>query len=440
MPTIEQRYDAAVPIDTLLEHPDNPRRGDEAAIDESMAAHGFYGAVIVQTSTSRIIAGNHRTRVARRRGETTVPVLWLDVDDDQARRLLLVDNRTSDDATYNNTELTRLLAELAERGDLGGTGYDDADLARLLKRWGTPRDPDDVPPTPPPSAVITKTGDLWILGRHRLLCGDSTDADDVDRLLEGITPRLMVTDPPYLVNYTGGAHHRNNEKSWDTYVDPETSVAFYSDYLALAVAHLAPTAPVYQWHGEGRAHLVRAAWEANGLIWHQTVYWVKARPVLTFADFMWTTEVAAYGWRRGHRPPVYRRPPPSRPNVWELESGRGFEHPTIKPVQLYTDPYTWHLRAGEWAYEPFSGSGTAIAAAETLEPSDDDPDIEAEQPDTDGTGVALLAGEVTGRRVAAMEREPAYVDVACARWQNLTGRLPVLEATGEPTAFVTAVA
>lgn len=449
MATLAQRYDPAYPIDQLVEHPDNPRRGDEASIDASMAVHGFYGAVIAQASTRHIIAGNHRTRVARRRGETTVPVLWLEVDDEQARRLLLVDNRTADDAKYNMTELTRLLAELDLAGEgLAGTGYDETDLARLVKRWGTVADPDDVPPTPPPRAVRSQRGDLWILGRHRLLCGDSTNGDDVGRLLDGITPRLMVTDPPYLVNYQGGRHHGHADKNWDAYRDPTNGVAFYRDFLLLAVAHLAPSAPVYQWHSDNRQDLIAPAWEAAGLFWHQTVYWIKTNAVLTFADFRFGIERAAYGWRKGHRPPHFRRPPNGQSNAWALDAGRGFAHPTIKPVQLYTDPYTWHLRAGEWAYEPFSGSGTAIAAAETVETGpeleggaadhdDGDADLEAVQPPTDATGLALVAGEVTGRRVAAMELEPAFVDVACLRWQRLTGRLPVLEATGAETTFET---
>lgn len=132
---MQQRYDPAVPIDEILEHPDNPRRGDEAAIDASMAAHGFYGAVLVQASTRQIIAGNHRTRVARRRGETTIPVLWLDVDDDQARRLLLVDNRTNDLADYDDSDLLRLLEGL---DDLVGTGFDEAELERLLRSLEAP--------------------------------------------------------------------------------------------------------------------------------------------------------------------------------------------------------------------------------------------------------------------------------------------------------------
>lgn len=135
---IGQRFEAAYPLDALVEHPDNPRVGDEEAIEESMAAHGFYGAVLVQQSTGRIIAGNHRTRVARRRGETTVPVLMLDVDDDQARRILLVDNRTNDRATYDDVELARLLGEL---DGLAGTGFDTSDLEALLEQLA-PANPD----------------------------------------------------------------------------------------------------------------------------------------------------------------------------------------------------------------------------------------------------------------------------------------------------------
>jgi DNA modification methylase len=423
LPTLDQRYDPAYPVDKLLDWPGNPRAHDDAAIEESMAALGFFGAVLVQQSTSRIIAGHGRRDAARAHGETTVPALVVDVDDDRATRMLIGDNATSDKARTLEAELATLLQGL--EGGLHGTTYDQADLARLVKRWHTPVDPDDAPPLPV-GAPVTKPGDLWILGQHRLLCGRCDDAGDVDRLLDGITPRLMVTDPPYFVEYDAG-------RGWDHF-EPGTSAALYHDYLRLALEHLAPTAPVYQWHADRRADLVRAAWDANGLLWHQTVHWHKRHPVPSFADFMFATEVAAYGWRRGTRPPRQRRPPLNASNVWELASGAAeADHPTIKPVQLYTDPYTGHLRAGEWAYEPFSGSGTAIAAGETI--ADDDGDLEAQEPRTDGTGVALAAGEVTGRRVAAMEKDPAYVDVACHRWQRLTGRRPVLEATGAEHDF-----
>lgn len=135
---IAQLYEPAYPIDDLVEHPDNPRRGDEAAIEASMQAHGFYGAVLAQTSSRRIIAGNHRTRVARRLGQATIPVLFIDVDDDQARRLLLVDNRTNDFAGYDEAELAALLSSLADASDLIGTGYSSDDLADLLERLNPP--------------------------------------------------------------------------------------------------------------------------------------------------------------------------------------------------------------------------------------------------------------------------------------------------------------
>jgi ParB-like chromosome segregation protein Spo0J len=129
---LAQTFHDAYPIDQLEEHPDNPRRGDEAAIEASMRAHGFYGVVVVQRSTRRILVGNHRTRVARRLGYDAVPVMLADVDDDQARRLLLVDNRANDTAAYDDEALTRLLADLD--GVFDGTGYDSGDLRELLDR------------------------------------------------------------------------------------------------------------------------------------------------------------------------------------------------------------------------------------------------------------------------------------------------------------------
>lgn len=149
MATIAQKYKPAFPLDDLVEHPDNPRRGNEAAIEASMAAHGFYGAVLVQASTYRILAGNHRTRVARRLGEKTVPVLLVDVDDDHARRLMLVDNRTGDFAGYDDRELAALLEDLAGNGGLEGTGFGDEDLAGLLARLAPPRPPGGFPDADP---------------------------------------------------------------------------------------------------------------------------------------------------------------------------------------------------------------------------------------------------------------------------------------------------
>ena len=132
---IPQEFDPAVPIATIVEHPDNPRRGDEAAIERSLDAHGFYGSVLVQKSSRRIIAGNHRHRTLKAKGAATIPVLFADVDDDEALRILLNDNRTNDSASYHDDVLADVLQRMeASAAGLVGTGYDGADLAALLSK------------------------------------------------------------------------------------------------------------------------------------------------------------------------------------------------------------------------------------------------------------------------------------------------------------------
>ena len=130
-----ERYEL-VPIDALTPHPKNPRRGDVGAIAKSIAANGFYGAVVAQTGTNYILAGNHRWRAAKGEGATEVPVLWVDVDEKTARRILLADNKTSDDATYDEEALARVLEEVRSDADFAGTGYTDADLDKLIAKVG----------------------------------------------------------------------------------------------------------------------------------------------------------------------------------------------------------------------------------------------------------------------------------------------------------------
>ncbi len=418
-----QRYEAAVEVARLHEHPDNPRRGDVERIEASMAAHGFYGAVLAQMSTGAILAGNHRHRVAVARGEETLPVLWVDVDDDQARRILLVDNRTTDFGEYDDEGLEVLLQGLFDQTELGlvGTGYTIEDLTELL---GGPdpepgrTDPDAIPE--PPAEPRSKRGDLWLLGPHRLLCGDSASAEDVARLMAGERATLMATDPPYLVDYDGSNHPQgtknkaagvdpNKQGGWDDYIDPTTGAAFYAAFLSAALEHaLADRAPVYQWHAIMRLPMLFQAWVANGLLPHQVVFWVKSRAVLTRSDFMWQHEACLYGWVQGMRPETERRPPPSETTVWHIDQQGASNdiHPTEKPVELFARSIRWHTVAGEVCYEPFSGSGSQIIAAHGL-----------------------------GRRCFAMELAPQYVDVACRRFQEHTGVAPVLAATGEAHDF-----
>lgn len=193
---LNQAYEL-VDVDRLTPHPDNPRHGNVDVIVESVEANGFYGALVVQRSTGYVLAGNHRLLAAQRTGLEQLPVTWVDVDDDRARRILLVDNRANDLADYDEEALADLLSGLP---DLVGTGYTQEDLAALLEAGAEElppalADPDRVPDIP--VEPVSKLGDLWLLGPHRLLCGDSTDPAAVLQVVDGATVTLIHADPPY---------------------------------------------------------------------------------------------------------------------------------------------------------------------------------------------------------------------------------------------------
>jgi DNA modification methylase len=298
-----------------------------------------------------------------------------------------------DEAHFNELQLGKLLAA------------EEARQAEAEPKGGN-CDPDEVPE--PPAEPISKRGDLWILGEHKILCGDSTCAEDVARLMGGERAVMMATDPPYLVDYTADNHPSSAErqkagkdktanKNWDAYKDPETSVDFFANFIQLALQHALIDAPaVYQWHASRRQALVEAAWTKNGLLWHQQIIWVKSRPILTRSHYMWMHEPAAYGWIEG-RPPALRPPVSGEcSTVWTIAGENNNIHATQKPVAIFERPITYHTHAGAIVYEPFSGSGSQIIAAERL-----------------------------GRRCFAMELAPEFVDVAVARWSKFTGKTGV---------------
>ena len=187
-----------VPMASLVAHPRNPRRGDLEAMKDSLRHHGQYRPIVVNRSTGEVLAGNHVFRAAQELGWEEIDVAYVDVSNDEATRIVLVDNRTSDLATYDEELLVELLSGL---GDLSGTGFDEDDLDELLDEVA-PRALEDEPPPLPPEPT-TRQGDLYALGEHRLLCGDATDAGDLERLMGGEQATLLWTDPPYGVDYEG---------------------------------------------------------------------------------------------------------------------------------------------------------------------------------------------------------------------------------------------
>ena len=439
----------------LTSAPRNPRRHELEQIKASIRRFGFVAVPAINETTGRIVAGHGRrdallemqaageqppARIKVVNGVWYMPVLRgvEFATDVEAEAYLLADNRLTEIGGYDDKLLATMLAELKAQGDgaLDGIGYDDDALRDLLGEpapSGGNTDPDAIPD--PPTEPITKRGDIWILGEHRILCGDSTNTEDVSRLMDGKRAAMMATDPPYLVDYTGENHpqsfarqkaHKTNNKNWDAYKDPESSSAFFADFIRVALANaLVENPAIYQWHASRRQALVEAAWKENGLLVHQQLIWVKSRPILTRSHFMWQHEPCFYGWIEG-RPPALRPPCGGEcTSVWQIAQGgedvkeRGdedVEHPTQKPVEISQRPISYHTRPGDIVYEPFSGSGSQIIAAERL-----------------------------GRRCFAMEISPEFVDVDVARWEGFTGRKayragqdPPVEA--EPGASLSIVA
>jgi DNA modification methylase len=410
-----------VALSRLSLNPSNPRHNDTAVphVAASLRRFGWQQPIVARPS-GEVIAGNTRLKAAREMGQEHVPVVWFTGSDLDAAAYCIADNRTHEFSTWDEPALGSILAALRAEDAIEGVGYSsdeiDALLARLDAELGTVQDLDDPGPQEPPEKPVTRTGDLWLLGGHRLLCGDSTRGDDVARLMAGEKAHLLASDPPYLVDYTAGNHPQSScnrpetaNKGWDAYKDPESSVAFFKGYLQLALAHSVEDVPVYQWHATRRQVLVEQAWQDLGLLVHQTVIWVKARAVLTRSMFMWRHEPCFFGWPQGSMPPKDRRPPPNETTVWEVDQVGQQDgiHPTQKPTLLFERPIQWHTRPGEICLEPFSGSGTQIVAAEKL-----------------------------ARRCFAMEQSPGFVDAALERWQKATGKEATLESTGASYAAV----
>ncbi len=325
------------------------------------------GEVIVKRRTGYIADGHLRVELALERGDGPS-------DSEQLRELLLnVD--AADEAVRS------LVGEIARRAgvSLDLHEVDDQDAEEQSSRQ-----------------PVTQRGDLWKLGAHRLLCGDSTIPADVERLMHGEQAHLLATDPPYLVDYDRANHPGSTSEgpeSWDCFRGAEEAVSFFAGYLEAALPHLVRDAPIYQWYAHRRHVEVEQAWQRAGLLLHQVLIWSKTRAVPGHSHFAWQHEPCLYGWVKGEQPG--RRPPPNATTVWEVEgepAEDGPRHPTQKPVELFARPIAWHTLPGEICLEPFAGGGSQI-----------------------------LAAERQGRRCYALELDEQYVDRVIKRWQRSTG-------------------
>jgi len=382
------------PVGRLLPYAANARtHSDEqvAQIAGSIAAFGFNVPCLVD-ERGVLIAGHGRLLAARRLGLTNVPVIRLDhLTESQARAYRVADNRIALNAGWDETMLSAELERLkADGADLGVLGFDDDELDRLINGLGDGAGTDeDVVPEAPAEAV-TKPGDLWLLGRHRLLCGDATVATDVERLLGDRRPNLMVTDPPYGVDYDPSWRRRagvNLSDRMGTVRNDDR--ADWREAWALFLGDA-----VYVWHAGVHARMVAESLEASGFQIRAQIVWAKPRFALGRGDYHWGHEPCWYGVRKGGKSGWQGARDQS--TVWQIGNADTEDdattHGTQKPVECMRRPMLNNSADGDTVYEPFAGSGTSFIAAETC-----------------------------GRVCVGLEIEPAYCDIVVARWQRFTG-------------------
>lgn len=395
-------------VEALVPYARNARTHSEAQVARlagSIREYGFTNPVLVDGDNG-IIAGHGRVMAARQLGLTRVPVIELaHLTEAQKRAYILADNRLAEEAGWDKDLLAIEVADLAALGvDLDGIGFDAREVDALLKRGEANAEEERIPDVP--AVPVSRAGDLWQLGAHRLLCGDATNAADVARLLGGVHPHLMVTDPPYGVVYD--PEWRNRAGLSETKRTGKVLNDHRADWREAWA--LFPGEVAYVWHGALHATTVAESLMACGFDMRAQIIWAKERLVLSRGDYHWQHEPCWYAVRRKGR--GHWSGDRSQTTLWSIPSrdqDATTIHGTQKPVECMRRPILNNSSAGQAIYEPFSGSGTTIIAA-----------------------------EATGRSCHAMELDPAYADVTVLRWQAFTGQEAILEGDGRSFAALAA--
>lgn len=391
------------PLDRLKPYVRNAKMhgADQVAkIAASMAEFGWTVPCLV-ADDGDLIVGHGRVLAAERLGLKEAPVIVLGhLSDEQRRAYRIADNKLTELGEWNEVVLSEELLLLAsEDFDLSLIGFNDGELDALLSSLDDETDAegeDDIPE--PPEVPISRPGDLWVLGNHRLLCGDATVATDVERVLGNVIPLLMVTDPPYGVEYDPGWRNKTGASA-----TKRTGKVLNDDRADWREAwDLFPGDVAYVWHGALHAATVADSLEAAGFNARSQIIWAKDRLVLSRGDYHWQHEPCWYAVKKtgkGHWAGDRKQT-----TLWKI-SGKDQDadtvHGTQKPVECMRRPILNNSSPGQAVYEPFMGSGTTLIAAET-----------------------------TGRVCHGIELNPAYVDVAVERWQRFTGQAAVLDGDG----------
>ena len=369
MKVINQGFEV-VPVGSIKPHPMNPRMGDLEAIGQSIDINGFYGAVVVSRRTGHILAGNHRYMAARAAGADSVPVAWVDVDEAGEQRILAADNRTSDLGGYDDAALAVLLESVSADGGLLGTGYDEGDLAKMIADLSSGLEDDGLEDTQAAGDEAldamrlqwgVERGQVWVAGDQRLMCGDSTNPDDVAVLLGDAAPGIMVTDPPYGVSYDPS--WRNEALGASGRSVGTVSNDGRADWRA--AYDLFPGDVTYVWHQAGALQGVfLESLQASGFDVRMTIIWAKSHFPIGRGHYHVQHEPCFYAVRSGKSAGWSGTRKQS--TLWEIEKPQKNEsgHSTQKPLECMARPIRNHTF--KQVYEPFSGSGTTLVACHEL--------------------------------------------------------------------------
>ena len=393
------------PLDALVPYARNARTHSPEQVDQiaaSIREFGFTNPILVREDGS-IIAGHGRLAAARKLGLSEVPTICLShLSPTQVKAYILADNKLALNAGWDDAMLALEMQELKDEGfDLSLMGFSSGEVDAILAECTVDglTDEDDVPEAP--EDPQTRPGDVWLCGRHRVMCGDSTDAGAVSRLLSGRLADLWITDPPYNVAYQGGTKEKLTIKN-DAMSSEDFRVFLRGAYSA-ADQNLKEGGAFYIWYaGVETYNFVGAGldigWDPKHILYH---IWKKDALVLGRSDYQYIHEPCLYGWKAGAahtwesdrcQTTVYECKRPRRSDV----------HPTMKPVELFAYQIGNSSKKGELVLDSFGGSGTTLIACEEI-----------------------------GRTAALMELDPKYCDVIVRRWMEFTGKTATLEKDGK---------
>jgi DNA modification methylase len=384
-----------IPISQLNPAAYNPRKdlqpGDPEyeKLKRSMQEFGYVEPIVWNKRSGNIVGGHQRYKILLDMGMQEVDCVVVDLDETKEKVLNLALNKIQGDWDY--LKLKDLLLELdTGEFDIELTGFGMDEIEELMTQFHVPEDivEDEVPE--PPKEPITKLGDLWLLGRHKLFCGDATDPEKVSKLMENQLADMIFTDPPYNVNYEGGTKDRLTIKN-DHMKDDD-----FRHFLTLAFLNMAQAskagAPIYVCHADSEGLNFRSAFKEAGWDLKQCIIWVKHHFVMGRQDYQWQHEPILYGWKPGAAHKFYGGRKQS--TVWQIDRPMASrEHPTMKPVNLCAKAIENSSKSGDIIIDFFGGSGSTLIAAEQL-----------------------------NRTCYMMELDPVYCDVIAQRWENFTGR------------------